>query len=182
MNIKDIQNKGFTLLISIIVTSMLLIVSFVVINVALKQLILANAGKESQHAFYAADGGTECAVYWDLVDSALSRFDTTTPGTIICNGATISTNTQSVGNGNPVSTIPSRSSIIGGPEAAANTEISPSGGTSIFQVDFAKGCAVVRVTKSVVGPLVVTTIDSRGYNTCDVNAARRYERGVFMSY
>ena len=66
---KEIKEKssegGFTLLIAIVTTSMLLIVSFVVVNIALKQLVLANAGKESQHAFYNADSGTECAVYWE---------------------------------------------------------------------------------------------------------------------
>ena len=164
MRKKSIQESGFTLLIAIIITTMLLIVSFVVVNVALKQLILANAGKESQYAFYAADAGTECAVYWDLVDSTSSEFDTVTPGTIICNGQTITTGSQTV------PTIPSQPSVVGG---SAN---------SIFKIDFPKGCALVRVTKSGVGPATVTTIDSRGYNTCDVTAQRRYERGVIMSY
>lgn len=161
--------SGFTLLIAIITTSMLLIVSFVVINVALKQLILANASKESQHAFYAADGGTECAVYWDLIDSALSRFATTTAGSVICNGQTVSTNSQTVPT-LPVGTM----SLVGG---GGN-----SNPTSIFKIDFTKGCAIIRVTKSYTGSVLLTTIDSRGYNTCDTNAARRYERGVIMSY
>src|SRR3990167_3653584 len=60
------NNKGFTLLVAIVTTSLLLLVSFVVVNVALKQLVLANASQESQYAFYAADSGTECAVYHDL--------------------------------------------------------------------------------------------------------------------
>jgi hypothetical protein len=154
------KDKGFTLLISIITTSMLLIVSFVVVNIAVKQLILANAAKESQFAFYAADGGTECAVYWDLKDSALSAFSTTTPGTIICNGATITTSSQTVHR------IPAVPSVIGGQN------------TSLFEISFPKGCAIVEVTKS--GAL--TTIDSRGYNTCDTTAVRRFERGVTLVY
>ncbi len=58
--------KGFTLLVAIVVTSMLLIISFVVANVAFKQLVLANSNQESQYAFYNADSGIECAVYWDF--------------------------------------------------------------------------------------------------------------------
>lgn len=159
------KDKGFTLLIAIITTSMLLIVSFVVVNIALKQLVLANAAKESQYAFYAADSGTECAVYWDLKDSTISKFDTTTPGTINCNGQTISTGSQTV------NTIPTQASVIGGAS------------TSIFELDFTldsqpRGCAIVRVTKSG----TTTDIDSRGYNTCDTNAQRRYERGVTLKY
>lgn len=169
MKTKFQKTSGFTLLIAIITTSMLLIISFVVINVALKQLILANANKESQHAFYAADGGTECAVYWDLVDSTLSRFATTTPGSITCNGQTISTNSQTVPT-LPIGTM----SLVGG-----GGDLNP---TSIFKIDFTEGCAIVRVTKSYTGNTLVTIIDSRGYNTCDVNASRRYERGVVMSY
>lgn len=157
MNTKDIQNKGFTLLISIIVTSMLLIISFVVVNVALKQLILANASKESQYAFYAADGGTECAVYWDFpANGAMSHFDpyyTTATNNISCDG----------------NIVVSRPPVVSGYS------------TTTFQIDFTRGCAVVSVIKKV-GSATTTKIDSRGYNTCDVNALRRYERGVIMSY
>ncbi len=158
------EEKGFTLLVAIVITSMLLLVSFVVVNVALKQLVLANAGIESQYAFYAADSGTECAVYWDLQDSTLSAFDPSTPGTISCNGQTVSTNSQSV------PTIPAQQSQIGG---------GGSDRTSTFSITFPKGCAIVEVTKNADG---TTTIDSRGYNTCVTSAPRRFERGVTLRY
>ena len=155
------QNQGFTLLIAIITTSMLLIVSFVVVNIALKQLVLASAGKESQYAFYTADGGVECATYWDLKDSSLSQFSSTTPGTITCNGQTIG-----VSNPQTVNTIPTQSAVIGGVA------------TSTFEIDFAKGCAIVRVGKQT----GLTIIESRGYNTCDTSSIRRFERGVLLTY
>lgn len=168
------KNKGFTLLIAIVITSMLLIVSFVVINIAYKQLIIANANKASQYAFYAADGGTECAIYWDLI-GITSKFDPATSGLqITCSGQTISTNSQAgpinleTGAG-AVPTIPPMNSRIGGGGANA---------TSTFWLKFKKGCAIVQVGK-VSG---LTTIDSRGYNTCDTSASRRFERGVILSY
>ncbi|TSC70375.1 MAG: putative cell surface receptor [Parcubacteria group bacterium Gr01-1014_46] len=68
------NKKGFTLLISIIVTSMLLIISFVVANVAFKQLVIANHNQESQHAFYNSDSGIECAVYWDFKNGTSAFF------------------------------------------------------------------------------------------------------------
>jgi hypothetical protein len=163
---KQIKNnkRGFTLLVAVVVTSMLLIISFVVVNIAYKQLVLATASEESQYAFYAADSGTECAVYWDLKGNAsgVSSFDPTTPGSISCNGQTITTGSQTV------PTIPSQASVIGGAV------------TSIFSVNFTKGCTIVRITKNVVTHS--TTIDSRGYNTCNTSSPTRYERGVTLSY
>lgn len=167
--------KGFTLLVAIITTSMLLIVSFVVVNIALKQLILASASRESQYAFYAADGGTECAVYWDLknVDAGgdlISAFDPSIAGEITCSGQVINSGSQSVAGGNAVPTTPAKSSLIGGGGV---------GSENIFWLTFDKGCAIVRVTKDVSGD---TTIDSRGYNTCVTTASRRFERGVTLTY
>ncbi len=164
-------DSGFTLLISIITTSLLLIVSFVVVNVSLKQVVQASSARESQYAFYAADGGTECAVYWDLNDSSQSAFATSTitnpVGTINCgNNVPILTNSQSV----QTTPTPTPSRIGGGGNANP---------TSIFQVTFRKGCAIVRVTKEING---YTTINSRGYNTCDPSAPRRFERGVTLTY
>lgn len=155
--IKNNKQGGFTLLIAIIMTSMLLIISFVVVNVALKQLVLASAAKESQYAFYAADSGTECAVYWDIPrDGSLSRFDpyySTPTNAISCNGAiTVS-----------------RPAIVSGYS------------TSTITINFTEGCAIVRVVKRV-GVATTTKIDSRGYNTCNTLAQRRYERGVLLIY
>ncbi len=154
------KNKGFTLLIAMVTTSMLLLVSFVVVNIALEQLVLSNAATESQYAFYAADSGAECALYWDLKNGDTSAFDSATAGSITCNHQSISTGSQSV------PTIPAQSSVIGG------------SATSIFNLTFTKGCAIVRVTKS--GG--ITSVDSRGYNTCDTTSLRRFERGVTLSY
>jgi hypothetical protein len=162
------KDKGFTLLIAIITTSMLLIVSYVVVNVALKQLALSYAGEESQYAFYAADSGTECAIFWDLHPSSqgLAYFGTSTANSeISCNGVNISTGSQTV------PTIPSQSSLVGG---GGN-----SNRTSIFTISYTKGCAIVRVTKNLDN---TTTIDSRGYNTCSTSALRRFERGVTLTY
>ena len=153
------KTRGFTLLISIVTTSMLLLVSFVIINVTLKQLILAYSGSESQYAFYNADSGAECASYWDLKNGLVSAFDPTTPGTISCNSQTISTGSQTV------PTNPTQPSVIGGSSV------------SLFSINFTKGCAIVRVTKSGGN----TLIESRGYNTC-VASDRRFERGISISY
>ncbi|MBI4155888.1 MAG: hypothetical protein HY507_01495 [Candidatus Zambryskibacteria bacterium] len=168
-------SRGFTLLVATIVTSILLLVSFVVVNIAVKQLVLTFAAEESQYAFYSADSGAECAFFWDLrntnppnANAPKSAFDISSTQTISCNGQTISTNPP---NNQTVPTIPAQPSLIGG---GGNTRP-----TSIFWLSFAKGCAIVRVTKLSDGR---TTVDSRGYNTCDTSASRRFERGVTLTY
>jgi type II secretory pathway pseudopilin PulG len=158
------KNRGFTLLVAVVVTSMLLIIGFMLSDVATKQLKLATSNEESQHAFFAADSGLECAKHWDLNSVDLSPFATATPGTIFCNFQTIKTGSQAI----PPSVIPN--SVVGGGITNA---------TSTFYLTFTKGCAIVTVAKKANG---YTTIDSRGYNTCDTTSPRRYERGVSITY
>jgi hypothetical protein len=79
------KNSGFTLLVSVIVTGMLMIVSFAVVNIAVKQLILSNSNEESQYAFYNADSGVECAVYWDF-HGGVSAFTQPLSGSPTCKG------------------------------------------------------------------------------------------------
>ncbi len=159
------KNKGFTLVVAVVVTSMLLVIGFMLSDVAVKQLKLATSNEESQYAFFAADSGLECAKHWDLSSADLSPFATATPGTIFCNFQTIKTGLQTV------PTNPTQSSVIGG-GGIANA-------TSTFYLTYTKGCAIVTVTKKANG---YTTIDSRGYNTCDTTSPRRYERGVSITY
>ncbi len=148
------EQKGFTLLIAIIITSMLVLVSFVVVNVALKQLILATAAVESQYAFYAAESGTECALYWDLPkDGSASAFSPPYNRQISCNAQSV---TLTPGSNDGIYA------------------------TTTFTINYAKGCSVVTVGKSITGSVV--NIDSRGYNTCTAGALRKYERGVNLTY
>lgn len=158
------KQRGLTLLIAIVTTSVLLLISFVVVNVSLKQILLASSSQQSQYAFFNADSGLECAIYWDLKFS-YSYFATSTPNIISCNGQTISTGSQTV------PTIPPQSSLIGG-GGAGNPD-------SIFSITLPKGCAIVIVKKNSNGN---TTIDSKGYNNCSSSAQRRLERGITITY
>ena len=157
---KSEKNEGFTLLVAVMVTSLIVVVSFVVANVALKQLLISQSSKESQYAFYNAESGMECAMYWDFV-GGVSQFATDAAGAVNCNGQTVSTGSQTVA---PPASVPS---VVG---ASSN---------SIFSIDLTRGCVIVRVTKLVNGD---TKIDSRGYNTCTSGALRRVERGVELTY
>jgi Tfp pilus assembly protein PilX len=80
------KNQGFTLFIAIVVTGTLLVISTGIINIALKQSSISGSGRESQNAFYAADTGMECALFWDVKNpSGNTAFATSTGSIIFCN-------------------------------------------------------------------------------------------------
>ena len=59
-------NKGYALILSIVVSSVVLSIGLSLLNIVQKELILSATGRDSQFAFYAADSGVECALYWDI--------------------------------------------------------------------------------------------------------------------
>ncbi|HEC32849.1 MAG TPA: hypothetical protein ENI63_01150 [Candidatus Kaiserbacteria bacterium] len=87
------KERGFTLLLAVLVSGVLLAIGLAIFNITIKELLLSSSGRDSQFAFYAADSGTECALYWDQKGGG---FSTSTPGTISCNGSSI-TNVGGVG-------------------------------------------------------------------------------------
>lgn len=149
-------NKGFTLFVAIVVTGTLLLIATAIVGVALKESAITGAARESQYAFYAADTGIECALYWDVKNSSgVSAFATTT-GTVI--------------NCNKDAENPGNQWTVGGSYTSVIDKIT-------FLPD--PYCAIVTVNKSVGGE---TTIESQGYNTCDETNPRRVERAVRVTY
>ncbi len=57
--------RGFALLIAIIFMSVMLSFGLALGSVSYKQQVLASSAVQSQYAFYAADAGLECALYYD---------------------------------------------------------------------------------------------------------------------
>lgn len=161
---KQSTSKGIALYIAITVTAVLVLVSFAVISIALRSVSIANAGKDSQEAFYAADSGDECALYWDVknpTNPGTSAFATATSQSISCNS-----DAQNPANG---------SLFVGG---GGNNS------TSTFHVTFLPNpyCADVSVVKSYVSGVLKTKIESKGYNTCDNTSPLRVERAIRVTY
>ena len=148
--------SGFTVFVALIVTGTLLLISSAVVNLAVKQSRISASGRESQDAYYAADTGMECALYWDVKNpSGASAFATSTSSTIYCNK-----DANNLGN----------QWTVGG------------GYTSVIdRINFLPDpyCAIVTVNKGMDGS---TQIESMGYNTCAEDASRRVERAVRASY
>jgi hypothetical protein len=185
-NQKSQIDRGMTLFIAIVIMGVLLFISFAVVNITLKATLFASSGRDSQYAFYAADAGLECALYWDSrypipmtsPTQYTSAFATSTtlpptPRTINCAGLSLKT-------GDPVPGDTSDSTLIGGGD---------SNPTSIFGFVMSQGsnsvphCAIVTVKKYYdVDSRLWTYVKSRGYNTCDTTNPRRVERGIEVTY
>ncbi len=81
---KYINNKdGFTLLLAVLITSIILSMSVGISVFIIRELLISSVGRESQKAFFAADSGVECALYWDLKQNA---FKTSSTQAISCAG------------------------------------------------------------------------------------------------
>lgn len=155
-NFHHTKTQGFTLFVAIIVMGTLLLISTGVVNLAIREAAISSSGKESQLAFYAADTGMECALYWDVKSpTGRSAFATSTSASITCNQDSSNSGNQWVVGGSSVSTI---NYITFLPSPA---------------------CAVVTVTKNADN---TTKIESFGYNTCDSANPRRVERAVRATY
>lgn len=162
--------RGFSLFIAILTSGTLLIVGAALSNIIVRQLQSTYTGRESQYAFFAADAGIECALYWDTKVEP-SMFATSSSGNlpISCAGHSVSTGDA----------VPGTSTLarIGGGGNANRTStfgfIMNNGANPVSH------CAVVTVTKNIDG---TTYIKSRGYNTCIISNPKRVERGVEVTY
>lgn len=171
----NLQKRGFALLFSVLVAGILLTIGLGIFSITFKELLLSSSDRESQIAFYAADTGTECALYWDIQhpDTLYSVF-----GLVVGSGTTSPPDVSS-----PI--------LCGDQDVITNGYWNPGGAVApietIFRIENIGGtdaCADVTVTKDYnAGAGERTTrIDSRGFNTCDPNASRRAERGLRVEY
>ena len=83
------NERGFTLLLAALVASIVLALGTSIFGLVQKELILSSISRDSQYAFYAADSGAECALYWD-VRKGLFSTSNNPPTEITCGGQTVS--------------------------------------------------------------------------------------------
>ena len=155
--IKNKRNAGYALYTAIILTSVLILIAYITADISSKELVLSSSSADSHLAFYNADSGVECALYWDVKNPSAtppgssSGFDATTPdANITCNNTSEPVTPGTDSSGDP---------------------------TRTFTINFTTGCAVVTVTKNAD---LSTTINSLGYNSC--SGSNRLERGITTTY
>lgn len=157
--------RGFTLLLAVLISSILIALGGAIFDIVSKQILLSSAGRESQFAFYAADTGIECALYWD----SKGAFSSTSPITQINCGDT------------PMSTTDTPPTFKRDPGTVANNYTLnaelyfryPSGSTPL--------CVTVLVNRTY-SPTLKTTIQSFGHNTCDNTSSLLLERAIKVTY
>jgi Tfp pilus assembly protein PilX len=179
------KKKGFAMLFAVLVSSVLLSIGVSIFNLTIKELVLSSAGRESQFAFYAADTGIECGLYWD--------FKASTPSIMF---ATSTESGSSPGGW--------RDSIIDAEDPHCIDTYLKEDFKNPISRDFSNGvtrfkltipntnaqggsapyCAIVTVTKDSSSGIMVTTVESRGYNTgCeDTSNPNRIERALVVTY
>ncbi len=162
------SQNGFVLFVALLTASLLLAIGMAVVNLTLKSFTLATEARESQYAFYAADAGAECALYWDLKTNLFSETDPAVnrPSQINCNAYDENRNAQILESEN-------RADIIN--LAEAYDAPTGAGGTR-FDLYFLPDpyCVSVTIHKSDATGVVRTTIESRGYNIGDPNPDGTY--------
>ena len=153
--------RGFTLLVALIFTSVILSVGLALTDIAYKQIILASTARQSEYAFYNADSALECALEQD---QKLDTFDYTsgpTQGSFMCVGANVTYT-------NPL----------------------PSGGLNIRIASFDVPCSTgsgdpsanVKVFKDETRNPAKTVIYANGFNDCNASNPQRVERGLQSHY
>lgn len=146
--------KGFTLMLATLIASVVLALGTSIFTLAQKELTLSSVGRDSQFAFYAADTGAECALYWDM---RFQLFPTSTPlaKNLTCDSESRTTTAQAIGG-----------AII-----------------SSFQFEPNGYCAKVTVTKKDTAPRTVIRVDGYN-TACDTisSSSHALERSVSLKY
>lgn len=154
-----IPQRGFTLLIAVILASVALSIGLSLLDIVYRQLILASSMKQSQTSFYAADSALECALYGDQ-KIGIFAYTSSPPGSV------------SVTCVGPTEPIPV-TLIVSQPDAQTlrfNSDWFPIGGA---------GCGRLTVTKTNVG---TTDLFAEGINSCDLSDPRLIARGIRAHY
>src|SRR3989344_158753 len=190
MQYKNIHTRGFTIFFAVLVGSLALAIGLSIYELLIRELALSQIATQSQYAIYAADAGAECALYWDgRYNGTNSAFATSTDTANIASGITCTTlstggshdiaadgwNSAIIGlsNVNNPPTLASASQLPAAAWPGWHEDLTATTATTTFLLvlgsppTYPSPCAKVQVGKS--GNPAITTLISRGYNTCSAS-------------
>ena len=175
LKIKIQKNKGFVILFSMLISSLILMISAGLFNVVQKEVVLSSYSRESQRAFYAADSALECALYADIVGIKLngSESNPRTPFTVNPTGYEVHSGEDS-----------GKEEYQCGGEPIRSYHLANAEGTELYEIPYAftyqnsfnqndQSCAYVLIEKEIKDPLLddplrtEVRITAVGYNVCD---------------
>jgi len=150
-----------------LLASLLTAIGLAMYTIAKKEVVLSSLGRDSQFAFYAADTGAECAMYWDFKYDAFatSTVYSSTSNPAKCDNQVLKDFPTTWGEGKS-----------DGVKGLGGTYVS----SFWFQPD--GYCVYVTVTKQNINPR--TKVEALGYSTpCNQsNNPRRLERAVRATF
>jgi len=156
--------RGFTLLIAVILASVATAVGLSLSSLAFKSIRLSDTAQSSSSAFYAADTGLECALYADQQQNIFDYLaHATTPATSCASPGSAPTLYFTTGSSGSTLTFTSQS---------------PSGYSSGW-FPVGSGCARITVFK---GPSGATKLYAEGLNICNTADPRVVQRGIYSYY
>lgn len=167
------MKNGFALLIALIVSSILLVVGVGVAGIGFREMRLASFSNQSEIAFYAAETGLECGLYWDKA----RPFSTAVPPGSFATSTFVDT------GGGMFSLMPSIISCAGASSFSGFSYSSFS--ATIDEIKFTIDNPYVNMTIQKEFPTgsnkqddarATTTITATGYNTSDNTNPRRVGR------
>ena len=153
---------GFAMLFTVLVISVILAIALGISDITFKQTILSNLAKNSQLAFYQADSGVECGMYYDTTvgqfpPATADNPDGTTvdkaPLQLTCGARTLS-----------LVAAQSHNNYIVYQEDVAD-------GSPCFSITFDKTYTATEKNR----------VSSRGFSTCQ-STPQQVERGLNISY
>lgn len=149
------HTKGFAMLFTVLIVGIILSIGIGISNITLKQTILSSLAKDSQTAFYQADGAIECGLYYDITAVLFPRgvAVASVPSILPCGNKSFALDVSA----SQVNYFVYRESIS----------------------DTNNPCVILIFDKLSSG--TQTTIQSRGYNICRV-APRQVERILQSTY
>lgn len=179
------QQRGFALLLSLIVVSVMLAIGLSLLSITLKQFTLSATARDSEVAFHAANTGLECMRYYRSYPSTEAAFLTASGPNISCaRSSTVSASSNRYSNnGEYVYRHEYTFSIAGsGGETCSNVSLYTTKPQN-NNIDFVLSNEGLSRFKCPSGT-TCTTIFARGYNRpCnDLTALRTVQREITIEY
>lgn len=175
--IRLVKQDGFALLFSVLISSLLLTIGLSIFSIALKELSISTNTQRSLHAFYAADSGRECVMYYDF--KVLNKIPTIEienlvsgdyNPTISCAGGDVDSSTVGDNPAALVKTTFEPFAILSSEDKGSNTQVSIT-----KQKNVPKDGVMLCGEK----PVVCTTVVATGW---DSDNGDRVERAIEESY
>lgn len=151
-----LSSKGFAMLFTVLIVSLILSIAIGISNLTLKQTLLSSLAKDSQISFYQADTAVECGMYYDMLGALpLGTDPSSISGPIYCGN-----------NKFDINLVESYTDYL------------------VFSQDLAdqtQPCSTIVFDKATLVSSGESIVQGRGYNICGTNP-RQVERALEVRY